>query len=80
MGKTAYILPPKLSSIVEKIQKELGLNEPGEVITKAIELLDYSIGRKVILEDKDKKRSIQIDSLKGFHETFDIDSNGSSHQ
>lgn len=76
MGSTAFILPPKLSSKVDRIQKEMGLNEPGKVITKAIELLDISIGRKVIL--KDNSKTFQIDDLEDYSKTREIKPDGSS--
>jgi hypothetical protein len=76
MDNKAFTLPPNLAEKVDRIQKEMGLDDPGLVITKAIELLDISIGRKVILEEKDKKRSLHIDDLQDYNQTFNLEEDG----
>lgn len=77
MKKRAYVLSEKLDEKVERIQRELGLDEPGEVIAKAIELLDVSIGRKVVLEERQTARSLHITGLEKFNQTVTLDDDGS---
>jgi hypothetical protein len=67
----AFVLPPKLSKEVKKIQKELDLNSPGEVITKALFLLKVSLGRKVRFESKDNQ--LEIDEFQNYRETITFD-------
>ena len=76
MKNTAYVLPPKLAEKVKRIKKELGLKDTGSVITKAIELLDISLGRKVVLTEKGKSTTYQIEDLEEYQQTFSIESNG----
>jgi len=64
----AFVLPPKLSEEVKKIQKEMNLKSSGEVISKALALLQLSMGRKVRFESNDEKLS--IDSFKEYNQTI----------
>lgn len=73
MKNVAFVLPPKLTKKLEKIQREMGVDDPGVVIAKAIDLLDISIGRKVILEEKETKRALKINGLEEYNQTFVID-------
>ncbi len=77
MKKRAYILPEKLEEKVQRIQKELGLKDSGQVLSKAIELLDVSIGRKVVLEEKKKDRSLHITDLEEYNQTVILNDDGS---
>ena len=67
----AVVLPPKLSKEVKKIQKEMHLNSPGEVIAKGLSLLWLSMGRKVKLESG--RERLEIDDFKEFNQTFTYD-------
>ncbi|MBU0976504.1 MAG: hypothetical protein ABIE03_02075 [Patescibacteria group bacterium] len=51
-GKLAVTFPRDLTRKIERIQKQMDLKTPGEVILKALSLLELSIGRKVELSDK----------------------------
>lgn len=73
MKNIAYVLSPKMATKVEKIKTELGLKEPSEVLTKAIELLDLSMGRRVILKEKESRASWRIDDLEDFKQTVKVD-------
>ena len=64
----AFVLPPKLSEEVKRIQKEMNLKSPGEVITKALALLQLSMGRRVKFESN--KEKLSINSFKGFNQTI----------
>lgn len=73
-GNLAVALPEKLTEKVIALQKKLNLKSPGEVILKALSLLELSMGRKVELKDKeetleiksfeDLKQSIKVEALK----------------
>lgn len=52
-GNIAVALPEELSKQVVELQKKLKLKSPGEVIIKALSLLELSMGRKVELKDGD---------------------------
>ena len=64
----AVVLPPNLSKEVKKIQKEMKLKSPGEVITKGLSLLKLAMGRRVKLESGSEK--LEIDDFKEFNQTF----------
>lgn len=70
-GNLAIALPEKLSKKVKNLQKSLGLKTPGEVIVKAISLLELSMGRKVKMSDNDE--SIEINSFKGLRQSIKIE-------
>ena len=73
-GNLAVALPKRLTQKVVELQKQLGLKSPGEVILKALSLLELSMGRKVELKDRedtleiksfeDLRQSIKVKSLK----------------
>lgn len=67
----AVVLPPKLSEEVKKIQKEMNLESPGEVISKGLALLKLAMGRKVKLESGREK--LEIDDFREYNQTFKYD-------
>ena len=67
----AVVLPPNLSEEVKKIQKEMKLKSPGEVISKGLSLLKIAMGRRVRLESGGEK--LEIDDFKEFNQTFTYD-------
>ncbi|MBN1916077.1 hypothetical protein JW796_03760 [Candidatus Dojkabacteria bacterium] len=64
----AVVLPPNLSKEVKKIQKEMKLESPGEVISKGLALLKLAMGRRVKLESGGEK--LEIDDFKEYNQTF----------
>jgi len=72
MKNKAFVLPSTLAKKVDRIQKELGYENPGMVITKAIDLLDLSIGRKIVLEQPKQKKKIEIKELEDYQNTFQV--------
>ncbi|MBN2015229.1 hypothetical protein JW766_00140 [Candidatus Dojkabacteria bacterium] len=70
-GNLAVAFPKKLTETVVKLQKELGLKSPGEVILKALSLLELSMGRKVQL--KDDKETLEIKSLQGLKQSVKVE-------
>ncbi len=70
----AVVLPPELSKEVRKIQKELNLDSPGDVIAKGLSLLWLAMGRKVKMESG--KEKLEINDFKDHHQTFTLDENG----
>lgn len=78
MKKTAYVLPEKLSDQVERIQHQLGMSDTGSVISKAIELLNVSIGRKIVLEDMHDKTTLEIDEFCKYDKNLEIKKDGSN--
>ena len=77
MSKKAFILSEGLIRKIEQIQKEMNLKESGDVLSKAINLLSMSLGRKVILQDTDSDSSIEISDLSKYKKIFYPKSNGS---
>lgn len=73
MKKKAFILKPELADKVEKMKEEMGLKDSGEVLLKAIQLLDIALGRKVILKEKGNKKTIETEDFARFNSTFIID-------
>jgi len=71
-GNLAIALPKKLTKKVVALQKQLGLKSPGEVILKALSLLELSIGRKVELRDDDE--TLEIKSFQGLRQSIKVDS------
>ena len=67
----AVVLPPNLSKEVKRIQKEMSLKSPGEVITKGLSLLRLAMGRKVRLESG--RERLEIDDFKEFNQTYTYD-------
>jgi hypothetical protein len=45
--KTAFVASKELTTKIEKLQKELGLTSPGEVISLGLSFLELSMGREV---------------------------------
>ena len=69
MKKKAFILKPPLAEKVEKMKEEMGLKDSGEVLLKAIQLLDIALGRKVILKEKGNKKTIETEDFARFNST-----------
>lgn len=67
----AFALPENLSQKVKDLQKQLGLNTPGEVILKALSLLELSIGREVQM--KDGKETLQIQGFKNYRQSITLE-------
>ena len=72
-SKIAVVLPENLSEKVEKLQKELELASPGEVILRALSLLELSMGRKVEL--KDSNQTLEINEFKKLRQSIQISDN-----
>lgn len=70
-GNIAFAFPKNLTKKVLKLQKELGLKSPGEVILKALSLLELSIGRKVELKDKDD--TLEISSFEDLRQSIKLE-------
>ena len=70
-GNIAIVLPKKLSKKVSEMQKEFGLKSPGEVLVKALSLLELSMGRKVELKDKDE--TLNISSFEGLRQSVKVE-------
>lgn len=69
--KLVFALPPKLSKKVRELQEELDLNTPGEVVIKALSLLELSMGRNVELKDDDE--TIRIKSFGKLRQSVTLD-------
>lgn len=69
--KLAFALPENLSKKVRSLQKKLDLKTPGDVIIKALSLLELSMGRKVELKDDDD--TIRIKSFEGMRQSIKIE-------
>ncbi|MDD3647695.1 MAG: hypothetical protein PHS44_04315 [Candidatus Dojkabacteria bacterium] len=70
-GKLAVTLPRNLTRKIEDIQKQMDLKTPGEVILKALSLLELSMGRKVELKDKDE--TFEIKSFENLRQSIKLD-------
>jgi hypothetical protein len=70
-GNLAVALPEKLSKKVRKLQEQMDLKSPGEVILKALSLLELSMGRKVELKDDDD--TFEIKSFEGLKQSIKLD-------
>lgn len=70
-GNIAIVLPKKLSKRVIALQKKLHLKSPGEVIIKALSLLELSLGRKIELKDSEK--TLEIESFKNMRQSIKIE-------
>ena len=71
-GNIAVVLPKKLTKKVLALQKKLNLKSPGEVILKALSLLELSIGRKIEL--KDKEETLEINSFEDLRQSIKLES------
>ena len=69
-GNIAVALPKKLTKKVLGMQKDLNLKTPGEVIVKALSLLELSMGRKIEL--KNKKETLKIDTFEGLRQSVKV--------
>ncbi len=77
-GNVAVALPKKLSKRVMKMQKELDLKSPGEVVVRALSLLELSMGRKVEL--KDNEDTLEINSFKKLRQSIKLEDRGKSEK
>lgn len=50
----AFVFPPNQSKRIKALQKKLGVNSAGEVLMKALALLEITAGKKVEIRGKDK--------------------------
>jgi len=67
----AFALPENLSKKIIELQKEMNLKTPGEVILKALSLLELSMGREVEIKDEEKK--YRIKSFENYRQSIKID-------
>jgi len=67
----AFALPENLSKKIIELQKEMNLKTPGEVILKALSLLELSMGREVDIKDEEKK--YRIKSFENYMQSIKID-------
>lgn len=52
----AFVFPPRLSRKIKDLQKDMGAKSAGEVLIKAISLLEVSVGRKVEIQDENTQK------------------------
>lgn len=52
--KKAFVASEELTEKITRIQHELGLASPGEVINMGISLVELALGREVEFHDKNK--------------------------
>ncbi len=67
----AIALPKNLTKRVRLLQKQLGLKTQGEVILKALSLLEISMGRKIELKDKNK--TFEINTFENLKQSIKLD-------
>lgn len=71
-GNLAVALPKRLTQKVIELQNQLGLKSPGEVILKALSLLELSMGRKVELTDSEE--TLEIKSFEDLRQSIKVES------
>lgn len=52
----AFVFPPELSKRIKRLQKDMASESAGEVLIKAISLLELSLGRKLEISEGDNKK------------------------
>jgi len=68
----AFVFPPGLSKRIKNLQQDLEAKSAGEVLVKAISLLEISIGRKLEIKDDEDKRKWEIDEFEDLSRTVEI--------
>ncbi len=58
----AFVFPPSLSRRLKYLQSKMNAKSPGEVIIKALTLLELSMDKKIELSDK-KERKWEVEGL-----------------
>ena len=68
----AFVFPPGLSRKIKSLQKDIGANSAGEVLVKAISLLELSLGRKVEMKDQPNGNKWEIDEFEHSEKRIEI--------
>jgi hypothetical protein len=67
----AFLADKELAKKIRSMQDTLHLKTPGEVVSRALSLMELSMGRKLELWDNDKK--IKIDDFSKFNQTVIVE-------
>ena len=70
----AYLASEEISSKIQKLQEELNLKSPGEVIAIALQLIEMSMGREV--EFKDGNKIYRTKKFSNLNQTVILDEDG----
>lgn len=76
--RTAFIADKQLAERIKKIQEELKLDNPGEVLAMAISMIELSLGREV--EFHDKQKTYRSNKFAKYNQTVIIDDDGDQTQ
>ncbi|MCA9383475.1 hypothetical protein KC909_03855 [Candidatus Dojkabacteria bacterium] len=70
-AKTAYVASEALSEKIKKLQDELKLKSPGEVIAMGLSLIELSLGREIEFHEDGKV--YKSSKFKGHNQTVELE-------
>ncbi len=68
----AFVFPPGLSKKIKRLQSDMNAKSAGEVLLKALALLELSLGRKVQIKGE-SSRKWEVDDFEELDRSVDID-------
>ncbi|MBD3281000.1 hypothetical protein GF389_05820 [Candidatus Dojkabacteria bacterium] len=68
----AFVFPNGLSKRIKALQTDMKANSAGEVLVKAISLLELSIGRRIEIKDKQTESKWEVDEFEDYERRVDI--------
>lgn len=75
------MFPEGLTKRIKRLQERMGMDSAGEVLVKALSLLEISVGRTIEVKDKNASHRWEIDEFRKFEKITKIsteDKNGDS--
>jgi len=68
----AFVFPPGLSKKIKRLQKDIDARSAGEVLIKAISLLEFTLGRKLEVKDDSQGNKWEIDEFEQSEKRVEI--------